>query len=77
MPPKKFTRFLVVRADGSMRIINSRTHARRLRLDEVAYEITVTMPASWGQLAEGGINITMPEAPEVTGDLIELKRESS
>jgi hypothetical protein len=53
-------KFLVVRADGSVRI-TSRTP--NLRLDEVAYRVHVTMPAGWGRTASEAIELVMPDVP--------------
>lgn len=58
----KIERFLVVRADGDVRVVARRP---RLRPDEVAYRLNVTIPPAWGRLAEGAISIDLPEPPPV------------
>lgn len=57
----KLLRFLVVRADGDVRVV---TRQPRLRLDEFAYRVRVTIPDSWAAIV-GDIDITMPE-PDIT-----------
>ena len=53
--------YLVVRADGSMRITKKRN---RLALDEVAFPLTVTIPRQWGQVQPTSIDVALPEPPE-------------
>jgi hypothetical protein len=56
--------WLVVRADGSLRI-NSKNPTSRLALDEIAVPIEVRIPAGWGKAQATGITVQMPEPPEV------------
>jgi hypothetical protein len=58
-------RWLIIRADGSARVVNRSPY--NLRADEVAYRLRLTVPASWGRIV-GDIDITLPEAPEVRVD---------
>lgn len=53
--------FLVVRADGDMRVLRGKP---RLRLDEVAFPVTVTIPTTWGKVQAASIDVQMPEPPE-------------
>lgn len=53
------TYYLVVPANGTPRITKSRT---RLKSDEVAYRLRVTVPDAWGTI-RGELAITMPEPP--------------
>lgn len=52
--------YLVVRADGSMRVTKSRV---RLSVDEVAFPLTVTIPATWGRVQSTTIDVALPEPP--------------
>lgn len=53
--------FLVVRADGEMRTTKKRVS---LRIDEVAFPLTVTIPNTWGQVQPTKIDVELPEPPE-------------
>lgn len=54
--------WLVVRSDGSLRVLKSARPA--LRADEVAWPLTVQIPKTWGRVQPGGIELTMPEPPD-------------
>jgi hypothetical protein len=60
-PPIKMEGFLVVRADGTMRTTKKRV---ALGMDEVAFQLTVTIPRMWGRVQSASIDINMPEPPE-------------
>lgn len=60
-PPLTMKGFLVVRADGAMRVTKSRV---RLGVDEVAFPLTVTIPATWGRVQSTTIDVALPEPPE-------------
>lgn len=53
--------FLVVRADGSMRVTRTRV---RLNIDEVAFPLTVSIPHTWGQVQRTSIDVSLPEPPD-------------
>lgn len=53
--------FLVVRATGDMRVMKRRNP---LRLDEVAFPVTVSIPRQWGRVQTTLIELVMPEPPE-------------
>lgn len=53
--------FLVVKADGTMRVTKRRV---RLYVDEVAFPITVTIPRTWGRVQASRIDVALPEPPE-------------
>lgn len=53
--------FLVVKADGTMRVTKRRN---RLYLDEVAFPLTVTIPSTWGRVQATTIDVALPEPPE-------------
>jgi hypothetical protein len=55
--------FLVVRADGQMRVVKNHPH---LPLNGVAFPITVTIPVAWGRVQPTSIEVTMPEPPEAS-----------
>lgn len=57
----KVNGFLVVRADGSMRITKKRA---ALRLNEVAFPLSVNIPTTWGRVQTSTIEVVMPEPPE-------------
>lgn len=59
---KTIRRYLIVRASGDLRLTTRRP---TLRLDEVAYPLTVNVPDSWGRLATLSLDVTLPEAPTV------------
>lgn len=60
-PPLTTKGFLVVRADGSMRVTKTRV---QLAIDEVAFPLTVTIPATWGRVQPTSIDVALPEPPE-------------
>lgn len=53
--------YLIVRADGEMRVTKT---SRRLNIDEVAFPLTVTIPATWGRVQRTSIDVALPEPPE-------------
>lgn len=53
-------RYLVVKADGSVRV----GIRPRCKADEVMYQLDIKIPDSWGKVA-GTIPITVPEPPHV------------
>lgn len=54
--------FLVVRADGDLRVVKKQP---RLGADEVAFPVTVNMPARpWGAVQRQDIEVTLPGGPE-------------
>jgi hypothetical protein len=59
--PLTTTGYLVVGADGAMRVTKKRV---RLRLDEVAFPLTVRIPRTWGRVQPTSIDVTMPEPPD-------------
>jgi len=59
--PKKLTKFLIVRSDGECRITMRRP---RLRWDEIAFQLNVTIPAGWGAIQADSLDLSMPEPPE-------------
>ncbi len=58
---KTFKRVLIVRANGDCRVI-SNTRMRRLRLDEVGFNLNITMPETWGKM-QGLIDVKLPDPP--------------
>lgn len=77
-PPKNLTvkGHLVVSSLGEMRVVKN---APRLKLNEVAFPVTVTIPITWGRVQPTSISLTMPEPPEafVTVAEAELAEEPS
>lgn len=55
--------FLVVRADGTMRVTRRRV---ALAIDEVAFPLSVTIPTTWGQVQRTRIEVSLPDPPEAT-----------
>jgi hypothetical protein len=53
--------YLVVRATGDMRVTKQRV---ALRIDEVAFPLTVTIPDTWGRVQPTTIDVALPEPPE-------------
>lgn len=53
--------FLVVRADGVLRTVKQNP---RLRLDEVAFPLSVRIPHQWGQVQPQRIEVELPDPPE-------------
>lgn len=53
--------FLIVRANGDMRVVKKAQH---LRIDEVAFPLTVTIPTTWGRVQPTSIEVALPEPPE-------------
>lgn len=74
MAPLTMKGFLVVRADGAMRVVKKRA---RLHIDEVAFPLTVSIPSTWGRVQATTIDVALPEPPEarVTVDDPELDDE--
>lgn len=59
----KIVKYLVVNADGEVRIVAGKRMPLKLAWSEVAYKIIIDMPESWGTI-RGDITLTMPEAPD-------------
>lgn len=59
--PLRIEGYLVVKADGSLRITKKRP---RLFVDEVAFPLSVTIPRTWGKVQRTSIDVALPEAPE-------------
>ena len=57
--------YLVVRADGSLRIVKN----PNLRQDEVAFPLSVTIPKTWGRVQPTRIEVALPEPPEAVVDV--------
>lgn len=55
--------FLVVKADGDIRVVRG-VRGVRLKLDEIAFPLTVSIPRQWGKVQATSIELTMPEPPE-------------
>ncbi len=55
--PVTLKRWLIVRADGTMRVT---TREPSLRWDEVSFKLNVRIPPSWGYEV-GTIELTIPE----------------
>ena len=56
--------YLVVRGNGSMRVVKSRPN---LHLDEVAFPINVSIPHTWGRIHHApAIELTLPPPPQPT-----------
>lgn len=53
--------YLIVRATGDMRVTKKRPP---LRIDEVAFPLTVSIPATWGRVQATSIDVQLPEPPE-------------
>lgn len=53
--------YLVVRADGEMRVTKRRNP---LRIDEVAFPLSVRIPHQWGRVQATTIDVEMPDPPE-------------
>lgn len=59
-------KFIVVRADGNIRIVGSQ-RAPRLRMDEVAVPLNITIPDAWGEIdVTQAITIDMPPPPKLS-----------
>lgn len=63
---KTLNRWLVIKADGDVRIRTRRPATGELGYDEFAIPLTINIPDPWGRIASDGIDITLPEPPEVT-----------
>ena len=69
---------LIVRYDGSMRIIGwprSARRSRRIRWDEVAFDLVVKIPEQWGKVI-GDIEVNVPEPPDAEV-LVELRNREA
>lgn len=53
--------YLVVRGSGEMRVTRKRVP---LRIDEVAFPLSVRIPTTWGRVQSTTIDVDMPEPPE-------------
>jgi hypothetical protein len=53
--------YLIVRASGDMRVTKTRPP---LRIDEVAFPLTVSIPATWGRVQPTSIDVALPDPPE-------------
>ena len=57
----KMHRWLIVRADGSCRVVKTPKYKGQpnLRYDEVGFKLTIDFPKTWGEVA-GEINLEVP-----------------
>ena len=53
--------YLVVDAAGNLRVLKS---TPRLKMDEVAFRLTVSIPRTWGRVQSTTIDVALPEPPE-------------
>jgi hypothetical protein len=58
--------FLIIRADGDMRVVKRRPFD--LRTGEVCFKLNVDFPDGWGKVA-GTLDILMPGPPRLAGDV--------
>ncbi len=58
---KTFERVLIVRANGDCRVLSA-DRMIHLRLDEVGFNLNITIPDTWGRM-QGLINVELPDAP--------------
>ena len=58
---KTFKRILIVRANGDCRVVSNRRR-NRLRLDEVGFDLHITIPETWGKM-QGLIDVKLPDPP--------------
>lgn len=59
--PVRIRGYLVVRADGTMRVTKKRIN---LAIDEVAFPLSVSIPKTWGRVQAMSIDVALPEPPE-------------
>jgi hypothetical protein len=59
--PIRVNGFLVVDASGNLRALKTMP---RLKMDEVAFPITVSIPRTWGRVQSTSIDVQLPEPPE-------------
>ena len=57
----KVTGYLVVKANGSLRVVKTRP---TLAFDEMAFQLNVTIPTTWGAFASQKIEVVLPDPPE-------------
>lgn len=65
---RKVTTYLIVKADGSLRLRSKRPARSTLGLDEVAVPIVVTLPDGWGSVLDDQIDIHLPDVPSIEPD---------
>ncbi len=58
---KTFKRVLVVRANGDCRVLSA-DRIVKLRLNEVGFDLNITMPETWGHM-QGLIDVQLPDPP--------------
>lgn len=70
-PPEHLTvrGFLVVSATGEMRSVKQQP---RLKLNEVAFPVTVQIPMTWGKVQDAQIILTMPDPPPAVVEIAGL-----
>lgn len=57
--------YLVVRANGEMRVLKTRSQLR-LKNDEVAFPLIVSIPETWGNVQDSKLHVELPDAPAAT-----------
>jgi len=60
---KTVAKYLVVRANGEARVVNRNARRLNLRLDEVAFPLTIRIGDAWGLIQAESITLDFPEAP--------------
>lgn len=65
-------RYLVVRADGNVRI----AQRPKLAADEVAVRLDINIPPGWGRVATGAFTVDMPAPPAVADLTVDTRIEA-
>lgn len=67
---RKLRKFLIVKADGSMRIVG---RTPDLALDEFAYVIAVEIPDAWSRIV-GQIDLALPDPADLPAVQVRLQQ---
>lgn len=67
-----YKKFLVVKANGEMKLASPKSNRPKLESDEIAVPIVVHIPDAWGTVYNDQIDIGMPGPPGIDpiGDMI-------
>lgn len=60
----KFSRYLIVRADGTARVVARRPQG--MRLDEVAFRVGIVVPDGWARISNAPeVTLVLPEPLDI------------
>jgi hypothetical protein len=70
MNGKSYTKYLIIAGDGRARITTR--YPYHLKGNEIAYRVSIIVPAAWGRIMNEGITLTLPDNPPTVEGVSDL-----